>query len=73
MSNKKYTCENHKLSVCCLECMKAKVNKYEKLLKFIRKVSFVDRIIPMESNNSILDLRIEAYNLLNEIGELNDE
>lgn len=57
-----YKCENHKLSLCCLGCVQAWINRHEKMKEFLLKHKFSDF-------NDMLAVK----NILIEIGEINEE
>lgn len=61
--NKKYECENHKINICCLGCVKAHINAKNKLLEFVKSLT------KKSCCNSCECISCDAIELLREIGE----
>lgn len=75
MTNK-YKCTDHHLNVVCLGCMAASINRYEKLLEFIKKIERTDsHKIRNDFDAGFAcyadKLAEKAEELLKEIGEYN--
>lgn len=69
-----YKCENHKLNIVCLGCVKAIMRREKKLLEFVKSLAWIERYNDKEIKE-FNDLGFyleakEARDLLKEIGEL---
>lgn len=60
----KYKCDNHKLNLVCLDCVKACVNRYQRLLDFTIMCRYALSIeaVQKESNEILKEMDVLKEN-----------
>ncbi len=61
----KYKCENHKLDLCCLGCVRAWITRHDAMKEFILELARHNSSEGCEER-----LCVKAFELLKEIGEI---
>lgn len=61
-----YKCENHKLDLCCIGCVKAWIARHDRMLEFLKNEISLRKYICTTNHAVLLD---NAEKLLKEIGK----
>lgn len=69
-----YKCDNHKLNIACLGCIRAWINRHDKMLEFVKEIYNLkfDTLVSMKEAIHNDHISKQAEKILKEIGKLNE-